>query len=147
MAYGTFLLDSAASPTFLNYTSSIGTKLTNPIPINTVNGVIHAKKKCCKTLVLPHGAKIDANALVLPGLTENLLSVHDVVTAHGPIIFTSKGVYSLPQRLLKILGLLQKLATCKRGLNYESDTIGQLTTITLNECKNCTAPTRTLGTH
>lgn len=55
-------------------------------------------------------------ALSLPRLKTNLLYVHDVVTAHGSVVFRTTGAYSLPTQLFKILDLCLKLAACKERL-------------------------------
>lgn len=63
-----------------------------------------------------------------------MLSVKVLVTTAGTVVFTTKGVYELPQRLLQILDLHKKIVAYIKGVYSVK---GQMTANTTNPDMVC----------
>lgn len=114
--HGTFYGYSAASPSYISKPSNNTKPQTFHAQIQTTNGTITAKHQYQTTLTLARGAKIEINALFILSMANNLLSIKYIITGTGPLVFTKDGSYVLPLKLLKVLHLRSKMATCKKGL-------------------------------
>lgn len=74
-------------------TVTISTFLTTLIPVRTSNGIVNTEDFCPQTLRLRRGMAININSLALTGLSDNLLSVVEVIKSQGPVVLTKNGAY------------------------------------------------------
>lgn len=75
------------------------------------------------TLVLPTGPKFDVCALMVPDLHAYLLAIKGVIRSQGPVVLTNNGAYLLPELLIKIIDLKQKIEKLNKGMYVSRGTI------------------------
>ena len=96
-----FLLDAAATPSYIRYQPTERRTIANPISIQTANGTALATEKS-KIMITPsNGERIRVPCIVNMKGTENLLSMADAIRQIGPIICTTDGAYRMPTQNAK----------------------------------------------
>lgn len=102
---GTCIIYSAALPTILAYNPPHTTLLTKPATVHTDTGITRVDQQHPVKVTSATGMVIDSDAYVMPGLGENLLSVHEIVKQKGPVLLKKQGAYVYTTQLCKILKL------------------------------------------
>lgn len=121
--YGTFIIDSAANPTFLCRPPKNIETPTGPAIVNTANGHVRSDKKYPATIWTENQTRFQIYTYVFPGLEDNLLAISDIIKCQGPIVFTKTGVYPIPEQVLKVIKPGKCIASYKDGAYSTKATI------------------------
>lgn len=99
-----FLLDSTTTPSYLKHPSPWNTETQhNSISVDTENCTAHTSQNYQMRLRLPMGVTIDTNSYTLPNISNNLLSLDDVINICGPVLFTQTGEFLLRAQFASIM--------------------------------------------
>lgn len=143
---GMFLLDSAAKPTILTRAPPGSQPLTTKANISTANGIVQVTKSHPVTVKTKSGMDIKSDAYVINGLSDNLLSLTEVVKQKGPVLLTKTGAHVLHPKLIDILKIPPPFATCTKGMyTTKGTTIPRNTVPGVSTPKSDTIPYRALS--